>query len=113
MKIAIISHTEHYRDSSGKIRGWGPTIKEINKLAVVSNSIVHIAPFHNGNAPDSSLSYSAKNINYLPLRPSGGKGLLKLSIFLTAPYNLYMIYTFMNLKFGRQIFYGKILLKNI
>ena len=92
MKIAIISHTEHYRDSSGKIRGWGPTIKEINKLAVVSNSIVHIAPFHNGNAPDSSLSYSAKNINYLPLRPSGGKGLLKLSIFLTAPYNLYMIY---------------------
>ena len=74
MKIAIISHTEHYRDSSGKIRGWGPTIKEINKLAVVSNSIVHIAPFHNGNAPDSSLSYSAKNINYLPLRPSGGKG---------------------------------------
>ena len=92
MKIAIISHTEHYRDSLGKIKGWGPTIKEINKLAVGTNSIVHIAPFHKGIAPKSSLSYSEKNINYLPLKPSGGRGLRKLSILLNAPYNLFVIY---------------------
>ena len=92
MKIAIISHTEHYRDSSGKIKGWGPTIKEINKLAIGTNSIVHIAPFHKGIAPKSSLSYSEKNINYLPLKPSGGRGLRKLSILLNAPYNLFVIY---------------------
>ena len=92
MKIAIISHTEHYRDSSGKIKGWGPTIKEINKLAIGTNSIVHIAPFHKGIAPESSLSYTEKNINYLPLKPSGGRGLRKLSILLNAPHNLFVIY---------------------
>ena len=92
MKIAIISHTEHYIDSSGKITGWGPTVKEINNLASVSNYIIHIAPFHKESAPPSSLNYKSKKIKYLPLKKSGGKGLNKFSILLNAPYNLFVLY---------------------
>ncbi|MDC0467764.1 glycosyltransferase [Bacteroidia bacterium] len=92
MKIAIISHTEHYLDSSGKITGWGPTVKEINNLASVSNSIIHIAPFYKESAPPSSLNYKSKKIKYLPLKNSGGKGLNKFSILLNAPYNLFVLY---------------------
>ena len=92
MKIAIISHTEHYIDSSGKIKGWGPTIKEINKLASVTNSIVHIAPLHKTTAPKSALSYNSSKITFKALIPSGGKGFKKLSILFTAPLNLYKMF---------------------
>ena len=33
MKLAIISHTEHFTDENGNLVGWGPTIREINYLA--------------------------------------------------------------------------------
>ena len=92
MKIAIISHTEHYIDSSDRIVGWGPTIKEINKLACVTNSIVHIAPLHKTTAPTSSLPYQSKKISYIPLKPSGGKGLKKLSILQNVFFNLFVIH---------------------
>ena len=83
MKIAIISHTEHYFDSSGKIAGWGPTVKEINNLASISNSIVHIAPFHKESAPASSLNYKSKKIKYLPLK--------KLILYVNNYNNIYNI----------------------
>ena len=88
MKIAIISHTEHYLDSSGKIKGWGPTIKEINKLLQIADSVVHIAPLHSEEAPVSALSYNSNKITFIPLKTSGGKGIKKLSILITAPSNL-------------------------
>ena len=88
MKIAIISHTEHYRTADGTIVGWGPTILEINNLLNVVDSIVHIAPLHNQKAPESALSYNSDSIKFIALKESGGKGLEKLSILATAPYNL-------------------------
>ena len=91
MRVAIISHTQHYKNSQGEIVGWGPTIKEINHLSESINSIIHIAPFHKENPPNSALPYDAKNITFLALKSSGGKGLNKLSILITAPYNLYKI----------------------
>ncbi|WP_310992264.1 glycosyltransferase [Aequorivita marina] len=75
MKLAIISHTEHYQDVNGNIVGWGPTISEINHLAADFDEIYHIAFLHPEAPPPSSLPYIKKNIHFVPLKPVGGKGL--------------------------------------
>lgn len=92
MKIAIISHTKHYCKNDGEIVGWGPTIKEINHLSQIADSIVHIAPLHNAIAPKSALAYDSSKITYVKLQPSGGKGIEKLSILFFAPLNLYRMF---------------------
>jgi len=92
LKVGIISHTEHYTSSEGTIVGWGPTVKELNKLLEIADSIVHIAPLHKESAPKSALSYTSNKIKFVPLKPSGGKGFSKLSILLIAPYNLVQIH---------------------
>ena len=91
MKVAIISHTPHFKNEKGNIVGWGPTVKEINMLLNIAETIVHIAPLHKEIPPVSSMEYCSKNIRYQSLLPSGGKGFHKLSIILTAPYNLFRI----------------------
>jgi glycosyltransferase involved in cell wall biosynthesis len=81
-KLVIISHTEHFLDSNGSLVGWGPTVREVNALSTHFAQITHIAVLHNSIAPNSSLGYSAENIRFIPLRPTGGKNLLaKLKIF--------------------------------
>ena len=45
MKLAIISHTEHYPNQDGDIVGWGPTITEINHLLDRFEEIYHVAFF--------------------------------------------------------------------
>lgn len=86
MKLAIISHTEHYKRSDGTIVGWGPTISELNHLAQDFEELYHIAFLHPGTPPPSSLHYTASNIIFIPLKPVGGKGLgNKLKIVLNIP----------------------------
>jgi glycosyltransferase involved in cell wall biosynthesis len=92
MKIVIISHTEHYKNQDGKISGWGPTIREINHLAKDCETLIHLAPLHAGQPPQSSLSYNYQNISYQALKPSGGHGLEKLSLIKNAFYNLKLIH---------------------
>lgn len=92
MKIAIISHTEHYLDEEQKIVGWGSTVKEINYFSDVVTNVTHIAPLHKEKAPKSALPYTKSNINFVALKPSGGKGIEKLLVLLKAPYNIYKIY---------------------
>lgn len=96
MRIAIISHTAHYIDSFGKICGWGPTVKEINHLCKVVDSIVHLAPLHKESAPKSALSYNSSKVIFKALIPSGGKGFKKLSILFMAPLNLYRMFKMLN-----------------
>jgi glycosyltransferase involved in cell wall biosynthesis len=92
MKIVIISHTEHYRTADGKIVGWGPTIREINEVAKHFDSVKHIAPLHDEEAPKSSVAYTESNIEHVALRPTGGAGLMnKLKIVTTIPHNLKVI----------------------
>jgi glycosyltransferase involved in cell wall biosynthesis len=82
-KLVIISHTEHYLDLKGTLVGWGPTVREINALSTHFKQISHIAVLHNTNAPNTSLGYSSKNINFIPLKPTGGNTLwAKLRILL-------------------------------
>lgn len=86
MKLTIISHTEHYKLANGTIVGWGPTITEINHLAEVFDEIFHIAMFHDTEAPKSSLPYTNERINFVPLKPTGGKSVYeKLAVLFSAP----------------------------
>ncbi|MBK5214598.1 MAG: glycosyltransferase family 4 protein [Flavobacteriaceae bacterium] len=86
MKLAIISHTEHYKQADGSIVGWGPTVSEINHLAQDFEVIYHLAFLHPGPPPLSSLPYTASNIIFVPLNPVGGKGIAaKLKVVLNIP----------------------------
>jgi glycosyltransferase involved in cell wall biosynthesis len=92
LKIAIISHTEHYLSENNTIVGWGPTIKELNCLAQICDVIYHIAPLHNCKSPGSALPYISNKIIFVPIYASGGAGFKKMSILFRAPINLYKIY---------------------
>lgn len=76
MKLAIISHTEHYRMPDGKIAGWGPTITEINHLARAFEEIYHLAFLYDDAPPESALPYLHSNIHFIPLKPMGGPKIL-------------------------------------
>lgn len=86
-KLLVISHTEHYRDASGNISGWGPTVRELNHLAKAFDHIYHAACLYEGvTAPSSSATYTEPNITFVALPPAGGKGLLnKLKIVAVMP----------------------------
>lgn len=85
-RLAIISHTEHYLTPDGKVVGWGPTITEINHLADDFLEIYHISFLHKGNPPRSALPYTSSNINFIPLSPMGGKGIVaKLKTIFHSP----------------------------
>ena len=43
MKLAIISHTEHYKTKAGTIVGWSPTVNEVNHLLEIFDEIYHVA----------------------------------------------------------------------
>ncbi|QIE60637.1 glycosyltransferase [Rasiella rasia] len=92
MKLAIISHTEHYKDKEGKIVGWGPTISELNYLAPHFEKIYHVAMLHATKAPPSSLPYIHPNIEFVALPPSGGtSGLSKLKTLWQAPKTISVV----------------------
>ncbi|QAA81466.1 glycosyltransferase [Aequorivita sp. H23M31] len=86
MKLAVISHTEHYKNSKGEVVGWGPTVAELNHLAADFEEIYHVAILYPGNPPPSSLPYTQKNIHFVPLNPVGGKGVgAKFKIIASIP----------------------------
>lgn len=92
MKLAIISHTEHYKNNEGTVVGWGPTISEINQLAPYFSHIYHIAMLHPSAAPPSALPYVAKNVTFVPLPVSGGKSFTaKLSLVTNTPKTLLIV----------------------
>lgn len=85
MKLLIISHTAHYLDN-GIVKGWGPTVREINYLASLFSEVVHIATIHDGPAPQSAMPYTAHNIRLHGVEHAGGSRLRdKLDILLQLP----------------------------
>jgi len=92
MILAIISHTEHYYDKFGNIKGFEPTIREINKLKNIFNIIYHIAPIYNGEPPKNFVHYNHNNIKFIPLRPAGGKSIIsKFRIIQYSYHNITVI----------------------
>lgn len=86
MKLCIISHTEHYKNSNGKIVGWGPTVNEINHLTEVFDEIYHIAMLQEGTVPKSAVAYTSNKIKFIALPALGGKTIFsKIKIIVHAP----------------------------
>ncbi|MDW5290733.1 glycosyltransferase [Formosa sp. PL04] len=94
MKLAIISHTEHYTNSDGQIVGWGPTISELNHLLDVFDTIYHVAMYHDIEAPPSALPYVSDRIIFVPLPALGGQTLgAKLQLLWKSPKVIQIIHT--------------------
>ena len=68
MRLVIVSHTSHYQ-KEGRIVAWGPTVREINYLTEIFDEIVHIAPLHRDDAPETSLPYEEGRIKFHPVSP--------------------------------------------
>jgi glycosyltransferase involved in cell wall biosynthesis len=85
LKLAIISHTEHYYQD-GQIVGWGPTVREINHLLGIFDEIWHVAVLCPGQAPPSSVAYDSPNIHFVPIQPFGGPGFMdKIKVMWRIP----------------------------
>jgi glycosyltransferase involved in cell wall biosynthesis len=86
VRLLIVSHTAHYRDGSGRVSGWGPTVREIDALAGLFDEVRHVAPLHAGPPPPAALPYAAANVTHVPVRASGGETLAsKAGILLAWP----------------------------
>ena len=86
MKLAIISHTEHYKTNDGTIVAWGPTVNEINHLLEVFDAIYHIAMLQGSKAPPSALPYCSDKIKFIPVPTVGGRTVLKkFDVIFKAP----------------------------
>lgn len=91
-KLVIISHTEHYTDADGVLKGWGSTVNEINFLADHWEAIYHVACLYPMATPASSLAYTRNNIHFVPLPPYGGKRLWdKFLILFKIPKIIYQV----------------------
>lgn len=86
MRLLIVSHMPHHlRD--GRVVGWGPTARELDRLATRFTTVRHVACLHPEPAPSSSIPYTAKNIELVPVPPSGADGVLgKLDVLRTSPH---------------------------
>lgn len=92
MKLAIISHTEHYKLDDGTLVGWSPTVNEINHLLEVFDEIYHLAMLHDKSAPPSVMQYTSNRIKFIPIPAVGGKTILsKFNIVFNAPKSLRII----------------------
>lgn len=84
--LTIISHTEHYLLSDGRIVGLGSTVTEINELLAIFDSITHVAMLHDTLAPPSALPYASDKIRFVALPAVGGPTLRdKMAILFQAP----------------------------
>jgi hypothetical protein len=68
MKLAVISHTEHFYTTDGTLVGWGPTVTELNHLLAIFEEIYHIAVLCDEKAPKSALPYISNKIHFVPLK---------------------------------------------
>jgi len=62
----------HYQGEKGQIFGWGPTVEEIDALATIFDEIRHIGCLYQETPPPSALPYQAKNVQLIPVPPTGG-----------------------------------------
>lgn len=84
-KLLVISHTPHYRRGEQFV-GWGATVRELDWLAKLFEGLVHLAPLHPGPAPSHAIPYSAQNIRFAMVEPSGGPRMCdKFSILFQYP----------------------------
>lgn len=77
----------------GRVKGWGPTINEINYLADYWDEVVHVACLYPKPAPPSALPYKRNNIRFASIPPYGGKTIKdKILIFAKIPEIIVEVY---------------------
>ena len=75
MKLSLISHTPHWLVGD-TIVGLGSTLREIDYLATLFESVDHVAPLHRGTAPADARPYRTNNVR--PVRyPTGRRHLAR------------------------------------
>ena len=90
--LGIISHTPHYRNKNGEFVGLEPTLREINHLTQIFDTIYHVAPLHSEMPNKATIPYTSNKIIFIPLKRTGGKTIInKLRELFFIPYNLYYI----------------------
>ncbi|MCU0485615.1 MAG: hypothetical protein MUC85_05830, partial [Anaerolineales bacterium] len=95
MKLLVVSHTPHYIQDGNPV-GWAPTIREIDQLAQVFDSVTHLAVLYPGSAPQNSIGYQAPNVHFLPVKPAGGESWkAKPGILMAYPQYWYRLNTAM------------------
>ena len=95
--LTIISHTEHYKNVNGEIVGWEPTVREINHLSNIFDLVYHVAPFYSETPHKANAPYTSDKIKYIPIRPTGGQGILKkLGILVYMPLIMVKIIKIIN-----------------
>lgn len=84
--LLVVSHTPHHREASGRVVGFGATVRELDVLASLFGRVVHLAPCEHGEGPSSALPYRAPNLEILPLPATGGPRLRdKVAILRHSP----------------------------
>lgn len=96
MRLLIVSHTEHYL-LDDQFYGWGPTVREIDHLALLFEQVTHLAFLFPGTPPASALPYKASNVSVIPVPFSGGETFpSKIGILSQTPYYLQRLYAAMD-----------------
>jgi glycosyltransferase involved in cell wall biosynthesis len=66
--------------------GWGATVREIDQLSTLFDSVVHVAPLYPGRAPETAIPYERSQVQLRAFKPAGGEKLSqKLRIVLCYP----------------------------
>jgi glycosyltransferase involved in cell wall biosynthesis len=74
MRLLIISHTPHYGPPDSPA-GLGSTLREIDQIASLFQTVCHLAPLHPGSPPMDCSPYKAGNVAFRPVPPAGGETL--------------------------------------
>lgn len=86
MRLVVISHTPHVRQSDGGVAGWSATVRELDAIASTVDELVHVAPLHDHEPPLPLLRYEAANVRVAPVEPGGGTSVLaKLGVATRVP----------------------------
>jgi hypothetical protein len=80
MKLLIVSHTPHYLEN-GAVKGWGPTIREIDYLAQCFDQVTHVAPLYHTPAPLSAIAYQSSRVKLCPTK----RAYCSISLVMRAP----------------------------
>jgi glycosyltransferase involved in cell wall biosynthesis len=96
LKLLVISHTEHYKNSKGEIVGLASTVTELNHLLAIFEEIYHIGVFYNSAPVGNTLSYKNEKITFIPIQPYGGKRITdKLGILRKAPATIALVNSYL------------------
>ena len=86
MRLLIISNMSHHRVPGGFAGAWPSAMREIDSLAQLFDQVRHIAVVHEEPAPAQATPYLSKNVEVVPVQPSGGRGLRgKLGVLKRCP----------------------------